>query len=108
MPPGADDRSTAKVFEPASEPSYGKLRARLESEWMPELKEILGIDTHSLPVIWDADFLYGPKTRSGEDSYVLCEINVSSTFAFPEFAMPTVAQAAISRIQANNRRSRGR
>ena len=102
MPPGADDRSTAKVFEPASEPSYGKLRARLESEWMPELKEILGIDTHSLPVIWDADFLYGPKPSSGEDTFVLCEINVSSTFAFPEFAMPAVAQAAISRIQAHN------
>ena len=108
MPPGVDDRSTAKAFEPASEPSYGELRDRLESEWIPELREILGIETHALPVIWDADFLYGPKTSAGEDSYVLCEINVSSTFAFPEFAMPTVAQAAISRIQANNRRSRGR
>jgi len=31
-----------------------------------------------LPIIWDADFLYGPKTPSGDDSYVLCEINVSA------------------------------
>jgi hypothetical protein len=100
MPPGADDRPTAKLFEPASAPSYGGLRARLESEWVPELQEILGIETRSLPVIWDADFLYGPKTTSGDDTYVLCEINVSSTFAFPEFAMPTVAQAAISRVKA--------
>jgi hypothetical protein len=94
MPPGADDRPTAKLFEPASEPSYGDLRTRLESEWVPQLQEILDIETHSLPVIWDADFLFGPK-----DTHVLCEINVSSTFAFPEFAMPTVAQAAISRIR---------
>ena len=94
MPPGADDRPIVKLFEPASAPSYGDLRARLESEWVPELQEILGIETHSLPVIWDADFLLGPK-----NTYVLCEINVSSTFAFPEFAMPTVARAAISRIQ---------
>jgi hypothetical protein len=99
MPPGADDRLTAKVFEHASEPSYAELRTRLESEWVPELKEILGIETHSLPVIWDADFLYGPKTTAGKDTYVLCEINVSSTFAFPEFAMLTVARAALGRIQ---------
>jgi glutathione synthase/RimK-type ligase-like ATP-grasp enzyme len=30
--------------------------------------------------------------------YVLCEINASSTFAFPEHAMRAVAQAAIDRI----------
>jgi hypothetical protein len=36
----------------------------------------------------------------GDDTYVLCEINVSSTFAFPEFAMPTVAKTAIERIKA--------
>ena len=57
-----------------------------------------------LPVIWDIDFLYGPKTAEGEDTYVLCEINASSTFAFPEFAMPEVARAALSQIEA--RRSR--
>jgi hypothetical protein len=98
MPPGADDRPTAKLFEPASTPRYLDLRARLESEWVPELQNILDIETHSLPVIWDADFLFGPN-----DTYVLCEINVSSTFAFPEFAMPTVARAAINR-SANWRR----
>ena len=63
------------------------------------MQEILGLDTHALPAIWDADFFYGPKTAIGDDTYVLCEINVSSTFAFPAFAMPTVAKAAIERIQ---------
>ena len=51
-------------------------------------------------MIWDADFLYGPKTESGADTYVLCEINASSTFAFPEHAMPTVAAAALARIES--------
>ena len=37
----------------------------------------------SLPVLWDADFLYGPRTASGDDTYVLCEINVSSVIPFP-------------------------
>ena len=44
----------------------------------------LGIDAASLPIIWDADFLYGPRTASGEDSFVLCEINVSSVFRIPD------------------------
>ena len=51
-------------------------------------------------MIWDANFLYGPKDGAGRDTYVLCEINASSTFAFPEFAMPTVADAALARITA--------
>ena len=72
----------------------------METEWVPELQRLLGLDTHSLPVIWDADFLYGPKTASGDDTYVLCEINASSTFAFPEHAMPGVAEAALARIAA--------
>jgi len=46
-------------------------------------------------VIWDADFLYGPKTESGEDSYVLCEINVSAVFPFPEQATAKIAQATV-------------
>ena len=65
---------------------------------MPELQRIVDVDTQSLPAIWDADFLYGPKSASGDDTFVLCEINASSTFSFPEHAMPTVAEAALDRI----------
>ena len=72
----------------------------MESEWLPQLQQLLDLDTHVLPVIWDADFLLGPKTPSGDDTYVLCEINASSTFAFPEHAMPTVAEAALDRLAA--------
>ena len=98
-----------KVFELPASPPYQVLRARMETEWVPELQRLLELDTHSLPVIWDADFLYGPKTASGEDTYVLCEINASSTFAFAEHAMPTVAEAALDRIsRARGPRGRGR
>jgi len=98
-PADAARAPSAKTFELPSAPAYGALRTRLESEWLPTMRTILGIDTSSLPVIWDADFLYGPKTSTGDDTYVLCEINVSSTFAFPEHAMPSVAEAALQRIQ---------
>jgi hypothetical protein len=86
-----------KTFDPAGAPAYQRLRAQMEEEWVPEMQQLLGIRTRELPVIWDADFLYGPPT-SGADTYVLCEINASSTFAFPEHAMPTVARAALARI----------
>jgi hypothetical protein len=100
MPPAeASQASASKVFELPSAPAYGRLRDLMESEWVPQLREILDLETYSLPVIWDADFLFGPATSSGDDTYVLCEINASSTFAFPEHAMPTVAEAAIQRIQ---------
>jgi hypothetical protein len=100
LPPAdTSTATTAKTFELPSAAAYRPLRNRMESEWVPEMQRLLDLDKHRLPVIWDADFLYGTKTRSGADSYVLCEINASSTFAFPEHAMPTVAKAAIERIR---------
>jgi hypothetical protein len=98
LPPDVEPGPSAKFFEPADEPRYAKLRQRLETTWVPEMQQILGLDTPSLPVIWDADFLYGPTERNGDDTFVLCEINASSTFAFPEFAMPGVARATLDAV----------
>lgn len=99
MPPQAAKAAPpTKVFELAAAAAYSELRKRMESEWVPQLQAILELETHTLPVIWDADFLYGPKDANGADTYVLCEINASSTFAFPEHAMPGVARAAIDRM----------
>lgn len=91
---------TDKVFEPPSAERYRVLRELMETRWVRELQQIVAVDRASLPVIWDADFLLGDKTGDGGDRYVLCEINASSTFAFPEHAMPSVARAALDRIAA--------
>jgi hypothetical protein len=58
----------------------------------------LDIDAGSLPIIWDADFLFGPKTPAGEDTYVLCEINVSCVFAVPDEAPAAIARLARGRL----------
>ena len=76
------------------------LRAKMEAESTPQLMAVLGIDVASLPIIWDADFLYDPRSASGEDAYVLCEINVSAVWPFPPMAAPTVAAAATDLVQA--------
>jgi Domain of unknown function (DUF6815) len=41
----------------------------MEEEWTPGMMETLGIRREELPIIWDADFLYGPRTPDGEDTY---------------------------------------
>ena len=70
----------------------------MESQWTPQMMKTLDIDEASLPVIWDADFLYGPRDTSGADTYVLCEINVSSCFAIPDDAPKTIARTVANRL----------
>jgi hypothetical protein len=77
---------------------FQALRAKMETEWTPQMMEALGVDRQSLPIIWDADFLYGPQTASGDDSYVLCEINVSSCFAVPDQAPAGIARLVLERL----------
>jgi len=82
------------VMEPASTPAYQALKTKMEAEWVPQMMEVLDLEVRSMPVIWDADFLYGPKTATGEDTYVLCEINVSAVWPYPEVANPKLARRA--------------
>ena len=70
----------------------------MESEWTPQMMQLLDIDGASLPLLWDADFLYGPRTATGDDTYVLCEINVSCVTPFPHTAPPEVARLVYERI----------
>jgi hypothetical protein len=87
-----------RIMHGADAAPFQALRAKMEYEWTPQMMEVLGINVASLPVIWDADFLYGPKTASGEDSYVLCEINVSSCFAIPDQAPAAIARSVLKRL----------
>jgi hypothetical protein len=90
------------VFEGPDTPAYQLLRRSAEQDWIPQMKKVLGLSTVALPAIWDADFLYGPKTLAGEDTYVLCETNVSAVWPFPEQAVERVAQAAVARVMAGS------
>src|ERR1700676_1535261 len=104
-PPEGPDSAAAqpgpRIMHPASAPQFQELRNRMESEWTPQIMRLLRIDVGSLPIIWDADFLLGPRDASGRDSYVLCEINVSSVFPFPEQVPAEIARLAMARLQSN-------
>lgn len=81
---------------------FHALRILMEDKWTPQLMETLAIDEASLPVIWDADFLYGPRDAAGTDTYVLCEINASSCFAIPDEAPAAIARTVKDRIRQTN------
>jgi hypothetical protein len=92
-----------RIMHPASAPMFQALRTKMETEWTPGMMRLLGIDRDSLPIIWDADFLYGPRTAAGEDTYVLCEINVSSVFAIPDQAPEAIARLALERLRSSKK-----
>lgn len=100
-PPAEAPQPGPRLYYPLTKPEFQTIKTRMEEEWLPAMQQVLGINTESLPVIWDADLLYGPKTASGEDTYVLCEINVSSVYPFPDEALGPLAQETWRRLQAS-------
>lgn len=99
FPAAGHSATTRPPMEDADIPLYASLRARVEREWVPQMQELLGIPTERLPAIWDADFLYGPKSDHGEDTYVLCEVNVSAVWPYPPQATPQLAATAVERMR---------
>jgi hypothetical protein len=93
-----------RIMSGADDPKFQRLRSKMEREWVPDMMRILDLDVASLPIIWDADFLYGPRTASGDDTYVLCEINVSSVFPIPEQAPAVIAELTRQRLQSEGGR----
>jgi glutathione synthase/RimK-type ligase-like ATP-grasp enzyme len=83
--------NSAKTMHGADVEAFADLRKLMETDWTPGLQRIFGLDTSSLPALWDADFLYRAAPLANEPRFVLCEINVSSVSPFPDAAAPAVA-----------------
>lgn len=102
-PPGAPPEDAPlpgpRLYYPSALPEFQALKHRLEEEWLPAVQRLLDLSTDRLPVLWDCDFLLGPRLASGEDTYVLCEINVSSVSPFPDSAVAPVAEATHARLR---------
>jgi hypothetical protein len=64
------------------------------------MRALVGLDSRELPVIWDADFLYGSQDPTGADTYVLCEINISAVWPYPTQASREIAQTTVAAILA--------
>ncbi|HXA38784.1 MAG TPA: Cj0069 family protein [Phenylobacterium sp.] len=92
-----------RLYSGPNDARFQRLRALMEGDWTPGLARRLGIAPDDLPVIWDADLLLGPRTPQGDDSYVLCEINVSSVFPIPDEAPQALAETTRKRLTAARR-----
>jgi hypothetical protein len=92
-----------RLYYPPDKPEFQKLKRKMEEEWLPEMMQVLGVKREELPLLWDADFFYGSRDANGEDTYVLCEINVSSVSPFPESAERPLAKATLDRLLARTR-----
>ncbi len=105
IPPPTEDpdapaaQSGPRMMHGPDAASFQALRRKMEGEWTPQMMDVLGIEPGALPIIWDADFLFGPRTAAGEDTYVLCEINVSSVFAIPDQAPAAIARLTLARCR---------
>lgn len=80
---------------------FQALRRKMEQDWVPKMTTLLELEPEALPIIWDADFLYGPRNEAGEDSYVLCEINVSCVFPIPDTAPMDIARLSLERLTSS-------
>jgi hypothetical protein len=106
-PPEGPDAPAAqpgpRIMHGPDAAEFQALRAKMEIEWTPLMMRVLGIERPSLPIVWDADFLYGPRNAASEDTYVLCEINVSSVFPVPEQAPRAIAESVAWRLHEYRR-----
>jgi hypothetical protein len=103
-PPEGPDAEAAqpgpRIMHPPEAEQFQALRRLMEGEWVPQMQARLGVEDGALPALWDADFLYGPKTANGRDTYVLCEINISAVAPYPPSAGSKVAEAAVGGARA--------
>ena len=105
-PPEEAPQPGPRYYHPPSTPEFQAVKRKLEDEWIPAVQQLLNIERELLPILWDCDFLLGPKDAQGEDTYVLCEINVSSVAPYPDSAVPFVVDATLASVMAA-RQSRG-
>lgn len=84
---------STRLYHPPTLDMFQPLKAQLEHEWVPALQRHFGLGRDQLPVLWDCDFLFGAPDQHGADTYVLCEINVSSVAPYPESAVPAIVAA---------------
>ena len=79
---------------------FQALRAKMETEWVPQMMQVLGIEPARCRSSGTPISFTGRAMRPGADSYVLCEINVSSCFAIPDEAPAAIAKLVLARCAA--------
>jgi hypothetical protein len=81
-----------RLYHGADMPEFQVLKRMLETQWVEQLCQCVGVTRERLPLLWDCDFMLGERPARQPERYVLCEINVSSVSPFPPSSIgPLVA-----------------
>ena len=105
VPEGKAPLPGPRLYFPPTRQDFERLKDNLERQWVDDLCRTMGLEKSQLPVLWDADFLYGPKDVHGADTFVLCEINVSSVYPFPPSAMAPLVADTLTHLKARQSRT---
>ncbi len=79
-------------------PEFQVLKQQLESQWVEQLCQRVGVARERLPLLWDCDFMLGERAAGQPERYVLCEINVSSVSPFPPSSIEPLVAATKARL----------
>ena len=79
-------------------PELQPLRQQLESSWIEQLRDQVGVAREQLPLLWDCDFMFGDTAPGQPLRYVLCEVNVSSVSPFPPSSIAPLVAAIRRRL----------
>jgi Domain of unknown function (DUF6815) len=96
-PPDVPQPDPRRYFPP-TRVDLQDLRREVEDLWVGELCSTVGIEARDLPVLWDADFLHTSSSSASSSGYVLCEINVSSVYPFPDDAVGPLSHEVRRRL----------
>jgi hypothetical protein len=88
-----------RLYHGPQTPQFQSLRQRLESSWIEQLRECVGLRREQLPLLWDCDFMFGEPTAGEPERYVLCEVNVSSVSPFPPSSIDPLVAATKARLE---------
>ncbi|MBO9649403.1 MAG: Cj0069 family protein [Variovorax sp.] len=89
-----------RLYHDADLPQFQTLKHLLETQWVDQLRERVGLTRDQLPLLWDCDFMFGEPAAGQGDRYVLCEINVSSVSPFPPSCIEPLVGAVKARLAA--------
>ena len=92
-----------RLYYGADMPEYRPLRQLLESQWIEQLRERVGVPREQLPLLWNCDFMLGETVPGEPTRFVLCEVNVSSVSPFPPSSIEPLVVAARSRLDGFRR-----
>ena len=87
-----------RLYHDADLPQFQMLKRLLETQWIAQLRERVGLTQTQLPLLWDCDFMFGESTDPQAERYVLCEINVSSVSPFPPSCIEPLVRAVKARL----------